>query len=69
MLSPCINICSINTQSGFCVGCGRTIGEITGWTAFSDDERQNLMRLLPARMKSISSAASRATASMTEFPA
>ncbi|WP_160010549.1 DUF1289 domain-containing protein [Rhizobium sp. 18055] len=69
MLSPCINICSIDTQSGFCVGCGRTISEITGWMAFSDHERQNLVRLLPVRMTSMSSGESHATANLTEMPA
>jgi predicted Fe-S protein YdhL (DUF1289 family) len=69
MVSPCINICSIEPSSGFCAGCGRTIEEIAGWAAFSDEERHALMYRLPARMKAIQSAASRATAASTELTA
>jgi predicted Fe-S protein YdhL (DUF1289 family) len=69
MLSPCINICSIDTPSGFCVGCGRTIEEITGWRAFSDHERQDIMTLLPARLTFIAPAVSRARSGLTELSA
>ncbi len=55
MLSPCIHVCAIDSPSGFCVGCGRTIEEIGGWTAFSDQERQALIRALPARLRTMPS--------------
>jgi predicted Fe-S protein YdhL (DUF1289 family) len=69
MISPCINICSIDSSSGFCAGCSRTIEEIAGWAAFSDEERHALMRLLPARMKAIPPSASRETMASTELTA
>ncbi len=69
MESPCINICSIETSSGFCAGCGRTIEEIAGWAAFSEKERHAVMRLLPARMKAIPLTASRETVASTELTA
>ncbi len=69
MESPCINICSIEPSSGFCAGCGRTIEEIAGWAAFSDEERHALMRRLPARMNATPPAVSRATAASTELTA
>ncbi|WP_112941681.1 MULTISPECIES: DUF1289 domain-containing protein [unclassified Rhizobium] len=69
MISPCINICSIDSSSGFCAGCGRTIEEIAGWAAFSNEERHALMRLLPARMKAITPSASRETMASTELTA
>jgi hypothetical protein len=37
-------------MSGLCVGCGRTLKEIGGWTRFTDAERQAIMRALPARL-------------------
>ncbi|MBO9194484.1 DUF1289 domain-containing protein [Rhizobium sp. 16-449-1b] len=69
MISPCINICSIDSSSGFCAGCGRTIEEIAGWAAFSDEKRDAVMHLLPARMKAIQPSASRETMASTELTA
>ena len=47
--SPCINVCVMDEASGWCRGCLRTIGEIAGWAAMSDDDRRAVWRLLPAR--------------------
>jgi uncharacterized protein len=35
--------------SGLCVGCGRTLDEITGWADMSKEERRAIMTLLPGR--------------------
>jgi predicted Fe-S protein YdhL (DUF1289 family) len=48
--SPCVNICAIDTATGWCTGCGRTIDEIAGWTGGSDAWRRAVMTILPARM-------------------
>ena len=40
-------------KTGFCVGCGRTGNEIAGWTGFTDDERIQLMDLLPTRLDTV----------------
>ena len=53
MISPCTLICSIDMKTGFCVGCGRTGDEIAGWTGFTDDERIDLMDLLPTRLDTV----------------
>ena len=53
MISPCTLICSIDMKTGFCVGCGRTGNEIAGWTGFTDDERIELMDLLPTRLDTV----------------
>jgi uncharacterized protein len=53
MQTPCILICQIDMKTGFCFGCGRTRDEISGWVEFSDQERADLMRVLPARMDGI----------------
>lgn len=34
--SPCKNICKIDTKSGLCVGCKRTLVEIQSWTSYDD---------------------------------
>lgn len=48
--SPCTLVCSIDLQSGFCFGCGRTGDEIASWIAYTPEKRQAVMAELPARM-------------------
>lgn len=49
--SPCIHVCSIDPESGCCIGCGRTGGEIAGWLAMSPPERRRIMDALGARLE------------------
>jgi len=35
--SPCIGVCRL--EAFVCVGCGRTLDEITRWSRMTDDER------------------------------
>jgi uncharacterized protein len=37
--SPCNKICTLNADH-ICVGCGRSRGEIGGWTQMSDADRK-----------------------------
>lgn len=53
MKSPCILVCSIDMETGYCFGCGRTGDEISHWTSYSDRERDFLMSALPARLATI----------------
>ncbi len=54
--TPCIKVCVVDGQSGNCLGCGRTLGEIAQWARFSDAEREAVMALLPARIDSLKAA-------------
>jgi predicted Fe-S protein YdhL (DUF1289 family) len=36
--SPCIKVCVLDQQN-LCVGCLRTLDEIAGWDAMSQDEQ------------------------------
>jgi uncharacterized protein len=47
--SPCVKICRIDAQTGFCIGCARTMAEIAGWSAASEEERKRILAALPAR--------------------
>lgn len=47
--SPCVNICVIHEESGFCLGCFRTRAEIAGWSRLTPDQRRETMEALPAR--------------------
>ena len=50
---PCIMVCAMERTSGWCVGCGRTGAEIAAWPRLSDEERQRLMALMPARLEAL----------------
>ncbi|HEX6611109.1 MAG TPA: DUF1289 domain-containing protein [Hyphomicrobiaceae bacterium] len=47
--SPCINVCVIDTATGLCAGCGRTLAEIAAWSGMPPDERLRIMAELPER--------------------
>ena len=51
--SPCILICSIDMNSGFCFGCGRTRDEIAGWMNYSDQERAQITSELSGRLETV----------------
>lgn len=42
--SPCTNVCTLEDE--LCVGCGRTVAEITSWQSMSDDEREQAVRAI-----------------------
>lgn len=48
--SPCVLICSMEQESGLCFGCGRSADEIAYWMLKSPEERESLLKELPARM-------------------
>lgn len=49
--SPCTGICRLDDRGAACVGCGRTLGEITGWTAFEAAEKLRVRRMAAARLQ------------------
>jgi len=51
--SPCVNICVMDDASGWCLGCGRTIDEIAGWSSGGAAWRHAVMMTLPDRMTRI----------------
>jgi predicted Fe-S protein YdhL (DUF1289 family) len=51
--TPCILVCSIDMGSGYCVGCGRTRGEIASWVAMTPQMRRAVMEELPARLTAV----------------
>jgi predicted Fe-S protein YdhL (DUF1289 family) len=50
MISPCVRLCTLDPETGICVGCGRTLAEIGSWSRYSDEQRREIMALLPARL-------------------
>lgn len=47
--SPCIRKCTLNEQS-ICVGCGRSLTDITSWSSASESARQQIIELSKARL-------------------
>jgi prolyl-tRNA editing enzyme YbaK/EbsC (Cys-tRNA(Pro) deacylase)/predicted Fe-S protein YdhL (DUF1289 family) len=47
--SPCVNTCRIDPDTGYCIGCARTIPEITVWSRLSAAEREPIWLALPSR--------------------
>ena len=41
--SPCIDICTTDSQSGLCVGCARTQEEIANWLTFSEVQKKQVL--------------------------
>ena len=51
--SPCIGVCKLDEQSGFCLGCGRTGGEIGAWSGLGEPERDAIWAMLPERLAAL----------------
>jgi len=52
-MSPCVGVCKMDDNTGWCFGCGRTDDEIKQWQAFEADKRQVLEAELPDRVKQL----------------
>jgi predicted Fe-S protein YdhL (DUF1289 family) len=51
--SPCIGICVINAETGYCLGCMRTIDEISNWARLPRDRRAEIIDQLESRRQSL----------------
>ena len=47
--SPCVKLCVVHPEARLCVGCLRTIEEITAWSRMSPADRARVMADLPSR--------------------
>ncbi|HWQ39539.1 MAG TPA: DUF1289 domain-containing protein [Burkholderiales bacterium] len=50
--SPCVNVCQMDSETGYCRGCLRTIQEIAGWLDFTNEEKIAVLQRLEERRKS-----------------
>ena len=44
--SPCIAVCRLDPGTGPCVGCGRSIAEIAGWSDLDEAVRAPILARL-----------------------
>jgi predicted Fe-S protein YdhL (DUF1289 family) len=47
--SPCNDICTIDPESGLCVGCRRSTQEIANWLNYSDKQKKRVLKELKSR--------------------
>ncbi|MDE2220648.1 MAG: DUF1289 domain-containing protein [Gammaproteobacteria bacterium] len=56
--SPCRDVCQLDA-AGVCVGCGRTIAEISEWTRADSERRLQIRSAARARVEQALEAAQR----------
>jgi predicted Fe-S protein YdhL (DUF1289 family) len=49
-MSPCINLCTLDL-AGVCIGCFRSVDEITRWTSMSAAERWRVIEAAERRRR------------------
>lgn len=47
--SPCTQVCQMDTRTGWCRGCARSIDEITVWSRADEVTQQRILDQLPER--------------------
>ncbi|MAK60471.1 MAG: DUF1289 domain-containing protein [Ponticaulis sp.] len=52
--TPCIKVCVVDGQTGWCLGCGRALREIAEWTKYTDQQRSDLIKESESRLKELS---------------
>ena len=51
--TPCVKICVVDPETGFCIGCGRTRNEIGAWLGMNAETRRAVMAELPERVATL----------------
>lgn len=51
--SPCINVCQVDVERGWCTGCLRTLEEIANWAQSSNAEKLAVLDRLVARRRAL----------------
>jgi uncharacterized protein len=51
--TPCVKVCVVEPETGFCIGCGRTRMEIAGWIGMAPPDRRRIMADLPERVATL----------------
>jgi predicted Fe-S protein YdhL (DUF1289 family) len=51
--TPCVKVCIVDGESGLCLGCYRTLGEVARWSMLAETERAEIIAALPGRRERI----------------
>ncbi len=49
LASPCVGICRLDPDTGWCLGCARSAGELARWRELPQDEQAEIWADLPRR--------------------
>ncbi|HEX9184215.1 MAG TPA: DUF1289 domain-containing protein [Burkholderiales bacterium] len=49
MKSPCNKVCVMDAAGRYCLGCWRTLAEVTAWPGMSEAEQREVVAQLEAR--------------------
>lgn len=49
LASPCVGVCRLDAETGWCLGCGRSAGDLAVWRDTDDASRDRIWRELPDR--------------------
>jgi predicted Fe-S protein YdhL (DUF1289 family) len=47
--SPCVRDCRVDQVTGYCVGCFRTLTEISYWARYTTEQRRRVLTFVEAR--------------------
>jgi uncharacterized protein len=47
--SPCISVCRVDQNSGWCDGCMRTLDEISAWSRLDNDGKRGVWQIIEQR--------------------
>lgn len=50
VVNPCVQICTMDSDSGLCIGCSRTPEEIMGWPTMTNEQRREIVSQLAKRL-------------------
>jgi predicted Fe-S protein YdhL (DUF1289 family) len=53
ILSPCIDVCDVDSTGQYCIGCGRSMDEIARWMSISNEQRQAIIKELHERQRQL----------------
>ena len=56
--SPCNKVCVMDAEGRYCLGCARTLDEISRWSAMSDAEQAAVLDELRTRARTSKTTAS-----------
>jgi predicted Fe-S protein YdhL (DUF1289 family) len=48
--SPCVSVCTMSTDQGWCLGCYRTLDEIATWASLKPQQQREVWRRVEERL-------------------
>lgn len=53
VVSPCISVCQLDPRTGLCLGCLRSLDEISAWSRITQDEQRLVLAAVAQRRKAL----------------